>query len=528
MMKKATTSKGTQGLVVLLLVFYALFAATYFGLRYGWRWIPGDAQRLTDISRALYDQGSVTRHSPAYQSGFGYPALNTFLAHLSGLTVEDLQVYVQPFLIALLVVVAFMAYRSLTGTSKVATLAVFLLFLQPEFLFEVVRSSHAKFTLLLALGLLYALAASFNTAGRTRQLVKWSAITYLLAFGLISSNAFFASNYIFGIMLAFIGWRALSPWMGASETTKAHLSRLIFIGLSCIILVFLFIFYLYPPALRLFVTLETIQDQLMGLYLEVETTSNPYNYIVATWLDPRFYLVLTLSNWSMMAISFVTWLILAYRIFLRRQRLSTGWYLVWLMYASFACLMVISVLLDVAGVLSSNLQLRVFPNFMIFAIPLASYALVELFDWLRSRPAALRWSASVALGLALLFLSAASFLKVSNEPLLSNYWMFYTPSDRRALVWTDAHTQDTTIWVGLNLRLKFAADQIPTLESRSYTLVSGDELPEDTLYFLSTRSVEAHHRRVGAPLPNLRHEQRVYDSGEASLYKVRARTPYQR
>ncbi len=77
-----------------------------------------------------------------------------------GNPLETLQLVLQPFLVVLLVPVAYAAYRTLIGSAPVALLASLLLFLSPEFLFEATRSSHAKVTWLLALTTLFVLVAA--------------------------------------------------------------------------------------------------------------------------------------------------------------------------------------------------------------------------------------------------------------------------------------------------------------------------------------------------------------------------------
>ncbi|MCX7855443.1 MAG: hypothetical protein N2556_05645, partial [Anaerolineae bacterium] len=174
-MKDAPNQHPT-GWYLFLLAGYVLLAAGYIGARFLWNWTSTDDARLTVAAEAVYAEGTILP-SETYPFGYGYPALNTFLSHLTGLSIRTLQVYVQPFLVVLLVPLAFAAYRNLTGRPETAMLASLMLFLQPEFLFESARSSHAKLTWALALSLLSALAASFRAAGAGRPIGKWVVLS---------------------------------------------------------------------------------------------------------------------------------------------------------------------------------------------------------------------------------------------------------------------------------------------------------------------------------------------------------------
>ena len=109
------------------LALYALLLAAYVGLRFGWRWLDGDAALLTIAAQNTYVEGTVAPAVGAYYLGYGYAALNTFLAHLGGIPVEALQIYVQPFLLALLVPVSYAAFRALLGDASSAALALSLI-----------------------------------------------------------------------------------------------------------------------------------------------------------------------------------------------------------------------------------------------------------------------------------------------------------------------------------------------------------------------------------------------------------------
>ena len=193
--------------------------------------------------------------------------------------------------------------------------------------------------------------------------------------------------------------------------------------------------------------------------------------------------------------------------------------------------MVLSVLLDIAGVLSANLQVRVFPNLMIFAIPLASLMLVDFMQWLNNYSPFYRKTAA-ALVLALVYASGASMLKVSNEPLLSNQWTFSLPGESRVLSWLTDRQQYAFIWSGFDHRLTHLSRTIPSVNSRDLINISLDEIDfyrQHIPYYLVSELTIRQAARMGLRLPDLRHDTfRLYDNGQAWIIKDRPQTPYQK
>ena len=45
---------------------------------------------------------------------------------------------------------------------------------------------------------------------------------------------------------------------------------------------------------------------------------------------------------------------------------------------------------------------------------------------------------------------AFSMLKVTNDPQLGNMWLFYTPAERQAVIWSDQKISNNAIWTGVN------------------------------------------------------------------------------
>jgi hypothetical protein len=506
---------------------YALFAAGYVYLRFAWRWLDGDAASLTWASQSVFQAGELTPATGAYQIGYAYPALNVFLSHLTGISIASLQGFVQPFLTALLVPVAVVAFRALTGSQAVGLLGGLLLFVQPEFLFETVRGSHARLTWTLALGMLFALARSFGAAHSARAVARWVLLFYACCFSLIASNSFFAFSYVVGIAFAFLGGWILLRWWRQGHEIAAGLGRLLYVILSCAVLMFLFYFYIYPPALVQVRVLESIVNQVAAFFLDVDVGTNPYAYVQATWLSRELYLALTLLNWLLLLVSFAAWSRKAWTLARRRGKLTGPALLLWLLYAAFASLMALSLILDWAGVLSANLQVRMFPHFMVFAIPLAGEALVDALRWAGRQDVAVRAALAAALALGVAYFALAALLKVTNEPLLSSQWQFHLPGERLALEWGGTYLREAQVWAGFDRRLAGSPAFHEAWRSNGVVATWGrPDLQSD--YYLLSEVTAMYARRRRVPLPDTRPQLQLYDSGSATLFKRRPSTPFQR
>ena len=108
----------------------------------------------------------------------------------------------------------------------------------------------------------------------------------------------------------------------------------------------------------------------------------------------------------------------------------------WLLYGSFGLLMVVSVVADMCGVLSANLQVRLFPHLLLVGIPLASDGIAAAVESARrNRTQVTRRLVPVVLVILITFFSLASLLKITNQPLVSNWWSFYSFPERLSVEW---------------------------------------------------------------------------------------------
>src|SRR3954447_4090409 len=173
-----------------LLVGILVLVALYTTLRYRGLWGETDTYTRTgDILTVLHAGQLVPADGESvYPNGYGFQAIAVFLAQIAGVSVAQLQIYGSALLAIWIVVPAWLAYRELTGSARGGTLATIFLFVQPEFLFVVMRGTHEKFTRGLMLLCLYLLARSLR--GHVRPVPAGGVVLsfYLAAFAIAALN----------------------------------------------------------------------------------------------------------------------------------------------------------------------------------------------------------------------------------------------------------------------------------------------------------------------------------------------------
>jgi len=245
------------------------------------------------------------------------------------------------------------------------------------------------------------------------------------------------------------------------------------------------------------------------------------------WVSPAAYLGLMAPTWLVMFASFAVWAVAGLRwLFLGRRPQTPGRLLLWLLYGGFGLQLAGALALDQAGAISGNLQLRVFPVVTVTALPLVASALLRLWRKIEGRGA--RLALAALLSAFLLWSGPASLLKATNDPTLSNYWMFFTRAEERGKAWAEDHLLYRGIWLGLDgIRLGSYA-VASGMSGRSGNVSDVWTLGEETRHLLLSTVEESLVPRIGAPVPDVQAENLVYDNGDAALYQRRPRTPYQR
>lgn len=506
---------------------YMLVVALYFLSRYGGRWAEADSSTFTNVIRPVAAAGRlVPAEGTIYPNGYAYQAISSFLLALTGLEVATLQQFLYPLITPLLILPAWMFYRELTESVRGATLSTLLLFTQPEFLFVILRSSHEKFTRTLLLLCLYFLVRSFKLRTQLWPLVTHVCLYYLVLYGLIAHNNLLANSFIFAVALALsLGWLMSKRLPLGKDEARYYVHRLIYGACASVMLVYIFTFYVYPPAEHDLLVIKELGDSIKALFLDVEATPvNAYAQVEEAWLTPAAttYFLVSIANWLILGSSLLVWCAHGLKwLWHRHAPRPFGLWLVWLLYAAFATQGALSVIADASGALGSNLQHRLFPSFSTVAVALVGGALAE---W---RPR--RFAAPLRGGLALLFFWVAilSIFKATNEPLLSNKWTFYQPSELAALQWTEAHLENAEIWTEFDERLMVTSMMKFDSRQQNNTLQFGRRLEAGWRYVLITDLTRLRAIRLGQALPLVPATQQVYDNGYAQLHHLRPRTPYQ-
>ncbi len=504
---------------------YMVIVGGYFVARYEGRWAENDSAVFAKYIRLLLQTGQLTPTDVVvYPNGYAYQAISAFIVAITGLDVTTLQQVIYPLTSALVVLPAWALYRELLGSARGATLATVLLFTQPEFLFVILRSSHEKFTRTLLLLCLLLLVRSFKIRDRPWLFAMHVTLFYVTSFAFIAGNNLLAHSFIFAIAIALmLGW-VLEGWRPHLRLESASLvQRLPYAVLISLGLVYLFTFYAYQPAQHDLLVLQNLVDRIAALFLDVQTQpTNAYAQVATGWISLPVYFMVSIANWIILAVSFVIWLRQGVRWVLRsRTPESLPAWLLWLFYAALAAQGGFSVLADASGALGSNLQHRIFPSMSIIAVGIVSATLTQ---W---QPR--RFVRPLHLGLTALIgcIAVLSVLKATNEPLLSNKWTFYQANELRALEWSDAHLRDSEIWTELDERLAVAFITKHGSSTNGNNWYAFDLNPT-TRNLIITNVTRLRSSRLQQALPLPPDAQRVYDNGDAQLYHLRARTPYQR
>jgi hypothetical protein len=524
--------ENKPGRAPLALALYSLAIVVYFLLRFRGHYVEQDTAETTQLIEAVLAYGSAVPPPgvhPVYPSGFGFQAVNVYLIRLSGANVQTLQAWIWPFLLVAVELAAYLAFREMTGDDRIAALGGLFLGMQPDFLFTTLRGSHEKMTYLMLLAVLLLLFRSYRYRNRLLLFMAHVVLFYLVLFGITSTNSTFGSSLIVALIFSFIGGALLSrAWGQDSGTGRRAFLRLGYVSMSSFLVLFAELFYFYEPSLDIFHQFQTAMDRIAGFALSFEASDNPYAYVAQGWLSPGIFLLLTAFSWIMLAISGAAWC----RVTLGYA--SGGWRtapdderLRWLLFAGLALQVGVGIVVDVAGVLGSNLQLRLFPVFMFLAVPTSSVAVVRLLGrWSPRRRS--RQRLRLAIAGAAVALTACSVFKATNEPFLSNKWTFYSDTEAQAMDWLDVEIPEGAIWADVDERLRevelFRSPPTEDAASRYPALL----LPEQVAVVMLSPITRERMARLDVPLPDVASMNELYTNGLVQVYRRLPQTPLQR
>jgi hypothetical protein len=524
-MDKTKPQSGAVQADVLLLSGLALLIGSYALLRYGGWWSESDTQAFIRATTTVLQTGALAPAGQAYQNGYGYQVLVIWLATLTGLPLGLLQLITGALLAVWVVFPAWLCYREFTHSRLASSLAILVLLAQPEFVFPLLRGTHEKFTRGLMFLCLYLLLRSLRERV-PRRIALLLVGFYLCAYALIAFNTFMATSFILAVILALallllVSW-CLAP---AGGPARPLVTKLLYVAFSSFVIASIFIFYIYPPAQDQLRVLQNMADRLALLFLQVEGAAlNPYTVVNSGWISLQVYFVLSLANWLLLAFSLFLWLGQSYRWLIHRAALPARHELaLWAFYAAFAFLGFSSILVDVSGALSANLQHRIYPSFAMLAAPLAGAWLAERAVFASASP---RWR-HAAVGLLLAILIGLSVLKATAEPLLSNYWVFYTPAEQASLVWAEQALRGRSLWTDPIGRVG-AGYVIQTGREPVHITLDSYRPDRSTRDYLLSQTTLLHQLRLGQSLPVQADSLVTYDNGQAQIYHRRPLTPFQK
>lgn len=506
-----------------MLFAFALVIGAYYAFRFSGRWAEWDTASQSDSIRAMVRDATLMSPSGSfYSNGYAFGAVSTFIIAFTGLDVPTLLQLVYPLVSATLVLIAWPTYRELTGSSRAAALATLLLFLQPEFLFVVLRGSHERVLRGLLLLSLWLLARSLEREQRRKSYGAYVALFYGTVYGLVATNSFFGSSYMIALLVALTTcWAGGFLGPGFRRAAAPTQQRLLYVPVLCGIIVYLFNIYMYPPAGASVGQLPDVVGRLSRLLLTTspdpaDTAYNPYATVLDQWVDVRIYFLLSTATYGLIALSALIWVRMGLRWLARSvDPPPPSTWLLWCLYGAFAFQSAFSIVADRAGMLGGNLQHRSFPSFVMAAAPLVAMELCDV-RLVGQR----RTLAGLVLGVLALF----AVTKATNEPAVSNKWTFYEPGELLAVSFANDRVRDVGgYWNDFDERLRAA---YALRFGKTVGDVVGPVLPT-TRTFVITDVVRVRGARLRQPLPPIGGELRVYDNGTAQIYRIRSRSPYQ-
>jgi hypothetical protein len=528
--KKYFTEKAKSHYLTFLLAF-ALFLSLYSISRYGGWAMDVDGSRLTISARVLQQKGELINEA-SYQAGFVYPFLVAAVSEITGVSIQAIQLNSSLWTIVI-GLAAFACFQELLNHKLTAALATLLLLIQPDFMFYIFRSSHEKITWLMALLLILQLSKTYRSRGNNRTLLLNIGIFYFLFWGMVSTNAYFASTFLIAIAGAFLLYVFLTISQSRGRKPMRQLlrpsQRFFIISMACFILVYVFINYAYSPALGYYNTFVEMNEKTSALFLGAETV-DPYSTTQTDWRHPYTFLSLSATEGLITILAAASWVLIYLKMRDKTTKATDPKYkLLWLLSAGFGIQMVLAIILDLAGFMSSNLQIRLFTPFILLTSPLAALLIHD--NYQKQVKSGKRLVQSILIMIAIWGI-VTMLLKATNDPLVSNNWGFYSPSELQGVRWVEQELTQQTIWLDTSSHLGNAYSfwdkrLFGYYKETSNNFVYGIGQYSTTYLFISYLT-RMQANRLGVSLPATNGLNVIYDNGEVQLYRRLPRTPYQR
>jgi hypothetical protein len=327
----------------------------------------------------------------------------------------------------------------------------------------------------------------------------------------MSYNFFFTSTYIFAIIIALIIGYLISEVPQITTSFK----RMIYTSAASTTFFFSYMFYLYAPSRTLFYMFDTLADKVGAIALATEQHVTPqYTYIFQTWLSFKVWLILTLFNWVIAPLSLAAWILLIYKFFWKKQHLSGSILLLIMFYTAFSLQLLITIFADRFGVFN-NLELRVFPVLMFFAVPMASITIMRITEF-KGLDEGIKKSFKITFIFLIVIFIVSSLLKATNDPIVSNKWLFYSEQEKESIEWMEHSLVGQSVWAGLDERLINVFKSYSTIETFDTIKFTR---PESAKYWLISDIIEKRANRIRRPLPPINNLPIIYDSGSVRIYE---------
>lgn len=526
-MNRSAVSLSTLWLALTVSLLYA----AYFVLRYGGLWTENDTSVFSLVGSQTVQTGNAL-FSQQYAHGFGYPAWMASLSLLTGLPVPVLNTVVLPYAGAtLLVLTAFLAYRSLLGSVRASLVAVALLFAVPDLMFSVLRGNHEKLTIVLMLAALYALFKGFAAMerGSGAHFAFWVLLFYALVFTNATVNDYFASTFALASTLTLASAAMLSRHAGG-VSRRAMLRFALSVAVSWL-LVWFVILFVFPPAAQDVRLLATVGDRIRSLFLTLQASSNPYSAPAQQWATPLISAVLAVFRWILFAGSFAVWIVALWPIAIRRKPASLGRLFLLSLYGAFGLIVAVSIPVDFTNLYAgTNLELRNFTPFALLVAPLLATFLdkrLPVARPIRVLPARPKHRIAWALvGVAFSGVVLLGLLKGTLDPIVSNQWLFYSAAEHQSLTAFARMSAGGFIWTGPDNRLPDVVTA-SSLANRGDSQVAAFAVQIQERDWLRSPQIVASARSQRFPIPPYNKQNRIYDNGGAQIYRKQPRTPFQ-
>ena len=516
--------------------------AGYFVNRYRGLWTENDTALFSGIAGQTVQAGTVL-FSGQYTHGFGYPGFLAALALATGLAPAVMNTVVLPYVGALLLVlVALLLYRRLLRSQRASALAAGLLLLAPDVMFAVLRGNHEKLNVALLLTSFYALFEGFGSARRHRtgDLAVWAMLFYLCTIVNACVNDYFASTFVLAAALAMAILGAIAALVGRrARWGEGAVGRLALVCATSWLLVWWVMLYVFPPAGADFRLLGTAMQKLAHLFLSLQARSNPFAAPARQWAGRTAQAAVAAFRYLLVLGSFVVWLWEAVWLLRRRGRRGPSLERAFLLgvYAGFAVLVAVAVPLDFTGLAAgTNLEVRNFTYFALVAAPVFALGILRLAALARRprhRRRAAGWRLAAGAGrqvvvVACVGLLGISLLKVTLDPAVSNFWMFYSPDERQALTAFSSHARASTLWTGPDDRLANVQETWGGANPFDNNVVGYSIASQPQIRNLLISPIVAANAVADSfPLPYLGGMNQIYDNGGARILHFAPETSFE-